>query len=227
MAIDRYLYTHYKGKYRVLPELDIDTQDFLRDCDGDIDEDYSDFYLIGKSKIKIKHGVGSTLACYIPSTGTGHNVVCDYCKLMCNKEYKGCEKDVAAKKAASLLIKNGFIDNIDFLYGEIYFEFNAKYLDDLNKIIKLRTGGANISPLSSKNLPKPPYEIPNKDMDKYKKAKEGIEPLALGRLNIKFGEENVDNYKSELKKSRLKAMQFFHKEGLWDEYCKWLKGVER
>lgn len=221
MAIDRYLYTHYKGKYRVLPELDIDTQDFPRDFNDEVDEDYSDFYLIGKSKIKIKHGVGSTLACYIPSNGVGYNVVRDYCKLMCKKEYKDYNR------AASLLIENGFIDNIDFLDNEVYFEFNAKHLDDLNKIIKLRTSGANISPLSSKNLPKPPYEIPNKDMDKYKKAKEGIEPLALGRLNIKFGEENVDDYKNELKKSRLKAMQFFHKKGLWDEYCKWLKGVER
>ena len=103
MAQDKYLFTHYKGKYRTYPELTTDTNDFIRDINGDIDEDYSDFYLKGRSGIKIKHGVGSELSCYIPSNGLGYNVVREYCKLMCGNEYKDYNK------AANVLIKNGFI----------------------------------------------------------------------------------------------------------------------
>lgn len=219
MAKDMYLFTHYKNIYRVLPEL-TPNGDFPRDADGEIDDDYSDFYLVGKSKIKIKHGVGSTLACYIPSNGVGYNVIRQYCELMCGKQLKDY------KRAAELLIKEKYIDEIDWLDGEVYFSFQAKWLDDLNKIIKLRTSGARISPLSTKNLPKVPYTIPEKDMEKYREAKDGIEPLRLGRINTEFGIETFgENFKTELKKSRLKAVQYFHKE-VWDKYLEYLKGAK-
>lgn len=217
MAKDMYLWTHYKGKYRVFPKLDLSTNDFPRDSDGEIDDSYSDFFLKGKSKIEILHGWGSMLACYIPSNGVGYNVVRQYCTLMTSKEYK--DYNVAAQE----LIKNGYMNNIDFLDGEVYFEFNAKYLDDLNKIIKLKTSGASISPLSNKNLPKTPYDVPDKDMELYKRAKEGIVPLAIGRLNSEFGKQIWGNeYNAKLRESHMKAMQFFHKENKWKEYCEFL-----
>lgn len=222
MAIDRYLYTKFKGKYRVFPELDLDTLDFPRDENGEIDSDYSDFFLKGKSNIKIKHGVGSEIMCYIPSNGVAYNVVRQYANAMLNKEYKDYNK------AANELIKHNYINEIEFLDGECYFTFDVKYIDDLNKIVKLRTSGANISPLSSKNLPKAKYEISNSDMELYKESKNGIPPLAIGRLNSEFGKQNWgESYNKLLRESHLKAMFFFHKENRWNEYCEFLRKVKR
>lgn len=222
MAIDRYLFNHFKGKYRTYPELTTDTNDFVRNIDGEIDDDYSDFYLKGRNGIKIMHGVGSELACYIPSSGLGYNVVRDYCKLMCGIVYKDYNK------AADKLIASGFINEIDFLDGEVWFSFDVKYIDDLNKIVKIRTSGANISPLSTKNLKTTPYTIPINDREKYNEAKKGIEPLRLGRLNDKFGIETFgSNYRKLLRASRLKAIAFFHKNNVWTEYCDYLRKVER
>lgn len=220
MSVDRYLYTHFKGVYRTFPELTTDG-DFIRDEDGNIDEDYADFYLAGKSGIKIKHGVGSELWFYCPKIGVGKNVIRQYYTLVFGKEMKDAEK--ASKK----LIEAGYMVDCDILDEEVCFTFNVKYLDTLAKILKLKTSGSKISPLSSKNLRTTPYTIPEKDLEAYRKAKEGIEPLKLGRLNSEFGEAVIDNYKSELKMSRMKSINFIHSKGVWKKYCEFLKNVER
>jgi hypothetical protein len=104
------------------------------------------------------------------------------------------------------------------------FTFNAKYLDTLAPIVKLKTAGSTISPFSTRNLPKAPYNIPKKDMDKYKKAKGELTGLQIGRLQDDFIKKNLDkNFKSEMKKEMLKATQYIHKIGKWDEYCEYIK----
>ena len=70
--MDNYLTTHYKGKYRVRANYDQSTNDFVRDAEGNLDDSFGDFYLLGKAGIEIKHGTGSELACYIPRLGTGY-----------------------------------------------------------------------------------------------------------------------------------------------------------
>jgi hypothetical protein len=107
---------------------------------------------------------------------------------------------------------------------EVMFTFDAKYLDILAPIVKLKTAGSTISPFSVRNLPKAPYTIPKKDMDKYKKAKGELTGLQIGRLQDDFIKKNLDkNFKSEMKKEMLKATQYIHKIGKWDDYCKYVK----
>lgn len=74
--MDLYL-LKYKGKYRVLAHYDQDTNDIPKDHDGNNDESYADLYVSCANNIEIKHGVGSELSCYIPSSIRGNNIVKD------------------------------------------------------------------------------------------------------------------------------------------------------
>ena len=62
------------------------------------------------------------------------------------------------------LIKNGYANEVDVLSAEVWFTFDAKHLDTLAPIVKLKTAGASMSPFSTRNLPKAPYIIPKKDI---------------------------------------------------------------
>ena len=216
--MDNYLTTHYKGKYRVRAHYDQSTNDFVRDVDGNLDDSFGDFYLLGKSGIEIKHGTGSELACYIPKLGTGYNIIREYCKVTTGKEIKN------VNKAIETLKKAGYMNDCDILSEEVFFMFDAKYLDTLAPIIQLRTSGASISPFSTKNLPKAPYEIPKKDMDKYKKVRGDLTGLQISRLQNDFVKENLgDDATSKMRLEKLKANQYMHKHGYWDAYCKYIK----
>lgn len=217
--MDNYLTQHYKGKYRVKAHYDQSTNDFIRDSEGELDESFGDFYLSGKSGIEIHHGVGSELACYIPKLQTGNNILKSYYDKMIGNHGK---KSVAT--CVNELIEQGYINDCDILSVEIYFTFNAKYLDDLAPIVKLKTSGANISPFSTRNLPKAPYTIPKKDMDKYKKAKGKLTGLQISRAQDAFINECCDDdVRQQMKKEMLKANQWFHKHGMWDAYCEYIR----
>lgn len=219
ITLDNYLTQHYKGKYRVKAHYDLSTNDFIRDADGELDDSFGDFYLIGRSGIEIHHGVGSELACYIPKLQLGNNILKSYYeKMIGSYGKKSVDKIVEELKA------NKYINDCDILSIEVYFTFDAKYLDDLAPIVKLKTSGANISPFSVRNLPKAPYTIPKKDMDKYKKARGELTGLQISRLQDAFIDKKCDkDFKTKMKKEMLKANQYIHKIGLWDDYCKWIK----
>lgn len=90
--------------------------------------------------------------------------------------------------------------------------------------MRLKTAGANISPFSVRNLPKSPYTIPKKDMDKYKEAKGELTGLQISRLQDSFIDKKCDkDFKTKMKKEMLKANQYIHKIGLWNDYCEWIK----
>lgn len=216
--MDNYLTTHYKGKYRVRAHYDQSTNDFVRDAEGNLDDSFGDFYLLGKAGIEIKHGTGSELACYIPRLGTGYNIIREYCKVTTGKELKNVDKAVESLKKA------GYMNDCDILSEEVFFTFDAKHLDTLAPIVQLRTSGASISPFSNKNLPKVPYEIPKKDMDRYKKAKGDLTGLQISRLQNDFINENLEaDVKSKMRLEKLKALQYLHAHGYFDDYCEWLK----
>lgn len=220
--MSKYLIDKFVGKYRVKAELDQDTMDFVRDENGNIDPDFDDYYIPCRSKMIIKHGVGNILWLYCPASGTFYNVIRAYYKLVYGKEQKNYEK------CADMLIKDGYAESIEFLDGEGNMEFSIKHMDLVAQIVNPSSYGANIHPHSKKNLPKAPYDIPKKDMDRYKKAKEGIEPLKLSRINSEFGAKAFGKkYNQKLRASHLKAIQFFHKEGKWDKYIEHLEKVKR
>ena len=217
--MDNYLVSHYKGKYRVKAHYDLATNDFVRDAEGELDDSFGDFYLSGKSGIEIHHGVGSELACWVPKLQLGNNVLKSYYdKMIGNRGKKSIPTLVEEMK------REGYINDCDILSIEVYFTFDAKYLDDLAPIIKLKTSGAGISPFSVRNLPRKPYTIPKKDMDYYKECKGELTGLQISRLQDAFIKENFnDNFKTEMKKEMLKANQYIHKIGRWKDYCDYMK----
>ena len=217
--MDNYLTTHYKGKYRVKAHYDLSTNDFVRDAEGELDESFGDFYLSGRSGIEIKHGVGSELACYVPKLQLGNNILKSYYEKMIGDYGKKSIPIIVAE-----LIENKYINGCDILSTEVFFTFDAKHLDELAPIVKLKTAGATISPFSVRNLPRKPYDIPKQDMDKYKKAKGELTGLQISRLQDAFIREHCDeDFKTKMKKEMLKANQYIHKIGLWDDYCEWIK----
>ena len=216
--MDTYLTSRYKGKYRVKAHYDLQTKDFIRDDGGNLDPDFGDFYLSGRSGIEVKHGTGSELGCYIPKLQLGNNILKAYYDSVI-----GNRGDKSVDKIVSELKSGGYVNDVDILSAEIFFTFNADHLDTLAPIIKLKTSGASISPFSTRNLPKAPYTIPKADMDKYKKAKDGLNGLEIARLNEQFIAENFDSdFKTNLRKEMLKPVQYFHKVGVWDRYCEFV-----
>lgn len=217
--MDMYLVNKYKGKYRVKAHYDLQTKDFIRDDEGNLDPDFGDFYLSGRSGIEIKHGTGTELACYIPKLQLGNNILKSYYDSVI-----GNRGDKSIDKIVNELRDAGYVNDVDILSAEIFFTFNADNLDALAPIIKLKTSGASISPFSTRNLPKAPYTIPKADMDKYKKAKDGLSGLEIARLNEQFIAENFDSdFKTNLRKDMLKPVQYFHKYGVWDRYCEFIE----
>ena len=217
--MDNYLWTHYGKKYRVRAHYDQQTKDFIRDDEGNLDPSFGDFYLSGRSGIEVKHGRGSILACYVPSLQIGNNVLKSYYEATI-----GSQKGKSMDKIIEELKENNYVEDVDILSIEVFFTFHADHLDILAPIIKLKTSGARISPFSTRNLPKAPYTIPKADMDRYKKAKDGLSGLEIARLNERFIAENFDSdFKTNLRKEMLKPIQYFHKHGHWDKYCEFIK----
>lgn len=214
-----YLVNKYKGKYRVKAHYDQQTKDFIRDDEGNLDPDFGDFYLSGRSGIEVKHGTGSELACYIPKLQLGNNILKAYYDSVI-----GNRGDKSVDKIISELKGGGYVNDVDILSTEIFFTFDTDHLDTLAPIIKLKTSGASISPFSTRNLPKVPYTIPKADMGKYKKAKDGLSGLEIARLNEQFIAENFDSdFKTNLRKEMLKPVQYFHKKKKWEDYCQFIK----
>lgn len=216
--MDNYLTQHYKGTYRVRAHYDQSTNDFVRDDEGNLDDSFGDFYLSGRSGIEIKHGIGSELACYIPKLKLGTNILRNYYEATTHKSV-----DKSVDKIVDELRKGGFINDVDIMDWEVYFTFDAKYLDALAPIVKLKTSGASISPFSNRNLPKAPYVIPKKDIGKYKKARGELNGLQIARAQDEFIATHCEvNAKAQMKLEMLKANNWLHKHGYWDDYCKWL-----
>lgn len=214
--MNNYLYNHYKGKYRVLADYNLDTNDFPRNEQGNIDESFEDFYIPGKKNIQIRHAGGNVLGCYIFSNTLGRNVLALIYEQELNKEPPKKMSDIADE-----LIAKNIILNITYYDGEILFMFKNKYLDNWANILKLKKSGANISPLSSKNLPKSDYIINSSDEKAYndlfenlnKVTKLKISKMAIASLTNKFTKKQ----KAEMKKLCMKPKQYIHYIGKWDK----------
>ena len=217
--MDLYLVNKFKGTYRVLAHYDTSTNDFIRDHDGNLDSDFADFYLKGRGGIEIKHGYGSELFCYIPKLQLGNNILKSYYEAMI-----GDCKNKSMDKIVKDLQDHGYVTDVDILSAEVMFGFDVKYIDKLDPIVKIKKSGANISPFSVRNLPSTPYKIPKSDMDYYKECKGELTGLEIGRLQDKFIKKFCDSdFKTKMKKEMLKANQYIHKIGKWNEYCEYIK----
>ena len=142
-----YLFTNYKEKYRLLPRIDMDTNDFARDVKGNIDEDsiyISCYYGNEIWYYGLNDSHRAMLGAYIPSKQRGHNIT---------KELK----------------KQGveFFD-YDETDEEVTFHFLASDMEIVAPLLKPKMSGLNTSPFSTKNLPKSDIELPLEYAEKYK-----------------------------------------------------------
>ena len=210
----------YKGVYRLLPELDLETHDLPRDEAGNIEDD-AEIYIACQNGSKISYfGLNESrrgvLIAYIPSLGRGRNV----------------------KKA----LKKQGIDIFEYSESdeEVMFKFAAADIEPVAELMKARTSGANISPFSSKNLPKrKDVMIPDDEMLKYKAISGKVDKkdmLMFKKWNSAFLEDILQkkirkdtkdkkyDYKADMKKMKLsrQTKEFIFSKNMWADYCDYL-----
>ena len=208
----RYL-ENYVGKYRVLPELDLDTNDVPRDERGCIDSTYDDLYIPCKRGY-IKNTAEAPYLCWFSDTiSVGKNV---------KKEFE--ERKIPIYK-------------YDEFSSEVLIWFEDKYMSKVASIVKPKTNGKNIKPFSKRNLKQSKetvfYNIPKSDLDQYTDILKGLsksEKMTFVRNSNKTFNRIVEtikgksyNVKEEQIESRLSYKEFIHSINLWKEYIEYLK----
>lgn len=227
----RYL-MKYKGQYRIKPHLDLELNDFPRNEDGTIDSSYDDIYIKCANGSQIYHYGRSTLVAYIPTVGRGHNIL-----IAIAKELKLIDEDSKERnydKLYSLLNNDKTVFDIVENDEEIEFKFNAKNIELIAKYLKPSTSGADISPLSTKNLPKSSYLIPKDDLKDYQKITADIpkeDKLMLSHLTKRFISDILSknklyrtiSIKQDMRQKCMKGKEYIHSMGYWDQYIKYLE----
>lgn len=211
----------YKGKYRLLSPIDTETNDFPRTPSGDVEEDL-EIYITCQHGSKI-YAYGTDghkemqLAAYVPSLGRGRNV------------RKAMDKEKIEYYA---------YDETD---EEVRFIFSSNDIEKVARLLKAKISGANISPMSKRNLPKNNNVIiPDDDMAIYKNATSSINGSNMAKLksiNKSFMDDVLAkrlkenprarkpfDYKADMRKLMLagKTKEYIWVKGLWKEYVDYL-----
>ena len=211
----------YKGKYRLLTPIDQETNDFPRTPNGDVEEDL-EIYITCQHGSKI-YAYGTDghkemqLAAYVPSLGRGRNV------------RKAMDKEKIEYYA---------YDETD---EEVRFLFSSNDIEKVAKLLKAKISGANISPMSKRNLPKNNNVIiPDDDMAIYRNATSSINSNNMAKLKsinkvfmddvlAKRLKENPRarkpfDYKTDMRRLMLagKTKEYIWVKGLWKEYVDYL-----
>ena len=210
----------YKGKYRVLPKLDLETNDIPRNMYGEIAEGYDDLYISCQYGNEIYvYGCDSSrrmwLEAYIPSIGRGRNIIREIKRL--GIEY-------------SNLIETD---------EEVIFRFKAKDIEQVAILLKAKTSGAGISPFSTRNLPKnKSVSIPTEKIEVYREITSVVDKkdlLIIHRVTTDFLNKILEksikktdkefNYKTDIKKLMMSRQikEYIYYKGMWDEYLSYLK----
>lgn len=229
-----YLISKYKGTYRLMTEFDKSTNDFPRDLNGTFGD--NDIYIKCSNKVKVFYVGKGIMECYIPSLGRGHNMLIKLSKELLNIDssefFKEETTSVDYDKLYQCLIDNNIILNVIESDSEVTFQFDNKLMEVIMPILQPSTSGANISPFSSKNLPKCSYIIPSEDLEAYKIISgklDATDTLKLGHITNKFIKEmatrskNYDKIKVEMKKNCIKGKEYIHFSNKWKEYIKYLE----
>ena len=210
----------YKGKYRLLPELCLDTNDFPRDASGGIDKETGIYIKCSQGNKIVYWGLNSSrrgvLLAYIPSLGRGRNI-----------------KRELVKQGVEIL-------DYDESDEEVTFQFLASDIEPVAKLMKANTSGANISPFSTKNLPKVTIDIPENEILKYKilVSKVGTAGMSMIRMANKAFLDDIlakklrppkkrkpFDYASDMRQMKLSrdTKGYIYKKGLWNDYLNYLE----
>jgi hypothetical protein len=138
-------------------------------------------------------------------------------------------------------LKEKDIELVDIIENdeEVEFKFKASDIEIVAELMKARTSGANISPFSTRNLPKADVEIPTEEIARYKEITSVIpktDLLLISRLTNEFLENVLQKdirritrnkkyeYKSEMKKLKLarQVKEYIWTKNYWNEYLNYL-----
>lgn len=188
---------------------DTTTNTFPREFNGQFAD--NDIYIDCANKVQIcsyGHGI---LELYCPSIGRGRNII----------------------KAIRETFQEEIILDYKETDFEVIFKFHAKHLEKLVPIVKPKTSGADISPFSSKNLPKnKTYKIPDEDLISYKELVSKLpqnQLIALVHVTKDFIKSlatkkyTYDEIKADMALKCLKGKEYIHSIGKWKEYINYLK----
>ena len=201
-----YLINKFKGVYRLKTPYDLNTNDFPRKLNGNLED--NDCYIDCQFGNKIFHYGGSILQAYIPSIGRGHNII-----NIINE------------------INSNIIFDIQENDSEILFKFKYINSDKIIPLLKPKISGAGISPFSSKNLPKSNYKIPDKDFNMYREIVAKIPQECILTLthstnnfikSLATKKNPIENIKADMRKKCLRGKEYIHFIGKWNEYIKYL-----
>lgn len=124
-----YLTQHFKGKYRIVPELSLESHDVPREEDGTVDKSYDDLYIKCQFGNKIYYYGRGTFVAYIPSIIRGKNIL---------------------KKLDETNIPYSDPHIYD---SEVEFKFKTADMDAVANLLKASSFGADITPYRSKKFP--------------------------------------------------------------------------
>lgn len=199
---------HYKGVYRLKTPIDLDTKNFPREYTGQFAD--NDIYIDCQHNIQISSWGRGILEAYVPSLIRGHNIV----------------------KAIKSEFGEDIIFDIKDTDSEVIFKFKANYMIDLEKYLKPKTSGANISPFSTRNLAKnKTYKIPDEELNQYKQIiakipKEHILSLTHttnNYLKTLVSKKNTwEDIKADMVLKGLKGKEYIHSLDKWNDYIKYL-----
>lgn len=218
----------YKGTYRLKAAIDQNTNDYPRDDSGGIDPSFDDIYIKCYGGAQIYHYGFSTLVAYIPSIGRGHNILKAIANDIGLPEYETYEELYKA------LEDEGTVRSIMENDKEIEFKFHARKLEYIALFLKPAIAGADISPFSTKNLPKCNYPIPEEDLAEYNAILDSMDSkdyLLVSRVTDAFLTNKLQknkqyrtiDLKKDMKKKCLKTKEYIHSLGEWNEYIEYLK----
>ena len=204
----------YVGQYRVVAEIDQNTNDFTndfcRDMRGNLCND-DDVYIKCKKGIKIFHYGRGVLQVYIPSKQRGNNIL------------KSIEEDGNKE----------LVTNIERTDSEVLFKIKDKHLSNIIQHLNPMVSGANISPFSTKNLPKKKSILTEEELEEYRKIVEPFRisnPLLIKTINKDFVKKiskrlkmNEAEIAADAKKETVSLRDYFYLKGFKEEYLKELK----
>lgn len=241
-----YLITHFKGTYRIKVPYDQSTNNFPRKLNGTLED--IDCYIDCQKGVKIFYYGKRQLEVYVPSLGRGRNIIksiySDFVQDIDNSPYFTA---IERENKDGELVKTNLYDYDSFYKDqelnkiifditesdeEVIFKFHVDKMDQLEKYLKPRTSGADISPFSTKNLPKSDYKIPDEDFIAYKNIVEKIPKeqfLSLTHSTNHFLQSLAtkknpwENIKADMRLKCMKSKEYIHSINKWDEYIKYLE----
>ena len=203
-----YLIDKFKGIYRIKVPYNLATNDFSRKLNGNLED--IDCYIDCMNNVKIFYYGSSILQAYIPSLVRGHNVI-----KVINE------------------IDSSIIFDIEETDSEVLFKFKYINSDKIIPLLKPKTSGSNISPFSSKNLPRnKEFKIPDEDLNLYKEIVSKIPQeriLAITHSTNNFikslatKKNPIENIKADMKLKGLKGKEYIYSIKQWNNYINYLK----